>query len=639
MVLQSIRERLTGILAFVILGILIIPFALVGVTSYFTAGDSNIVARINDTDITSNDFNQGFSDYRRRMQSILGDAYDPVEFDKLTVRRKYLDNVIDSELITQAAQSLGLDVDDETLARKILEMPAFQVNGQFNSDVYESRIRGQGFSPKRFETEIRSQIVVSQLPRNVSASSFATPAELQTFIALLDQGRTFNAVLVPAAIPATPPEFSADEISAWYESHSDEYQSKEQVVIEYIELDAALLPTGPAPEEDFLRDQFETQKARFITPEQRRVAHILFEFGADADEATRETARQSALDVSKRAIAGEDFSALAKENSQDTGSAEEGGDLGWIEPGVMVKAFENAMYELTPAKPVSEPIQTGFGWHVIKLLEIREATGMSFEEARPLLVTEYEEDSADRAFLEQADQLVDLIYEDPTTLESAALVMGLEVKKTAPFTRAGGAGIATNPEAVEAAFSPLVLLQGSVSDPINLDDKSLVMIKLGEYFPVALKPLETVRDEIVATLGDNLARDNARAQADELLAALQSGEKGLETLAADAGLEYAPYEAIKRNSFVPDATLVKEIFRLPVPAQDSPIRTVLPGSTGFAVVELLAVIDGKLAEGAPLARLQYGRVLANGKASQEAFALMRQLRSSAKIQIYEDRIQ
>ena len=151
-------------------------------------------------------------------------------------------------------------------------------------------------------------------------------------------------------------------------------------------MDAAFLPVGPPPEEDYLREQFEAQKARFISPEQRQVSHILIEVAADASEAEIETARQTAEDLSKRAQDGEDFATLAMENSQDQGSAAAGGDLGWVESGVMVKAFENAMYELSMEAPISEPVQTGFGWHVIQLKEIRESTGMSFEEARATLV-------------------------------------------------------------------------------------------------------------------------------------------------------------------------------------------------------------------------------------------------------------
>ena len=166
------------------------------------------------------------------------------------------------------------------------------------------------------------------------------------------------------------------------------------------------------------------------------------------------------------------------ENSQDQGSASAGGDLGWVESGVMVQAFENAMYELSMEAPISEPVQTGFGWHVIQLKEIRESTGMSFEEARMTLSASMKRKMRPAHSLSRRIGLVDLIYEDPTTLESAALVMELPVNVAGPFSRTGGEGVAATPEVVEAAFSDLVLLQGSVSDPVNLDENRLVMIKL-----------------------------------------------------------------------------------------------------------------------------------------------------------------
>jgi peptidyl-prolyl cis-trans isomerase D len=572
------------------------------------------------------------------MQSIMGAAYDPVQMDQLTVRREHLDNLIDEELITQAAQSMGLDVDDQTLALEIRNIPAFQVDGEFNADVYQSRLTSQGLTPKQFENEMRTQYIISQLPRNIAESSIATSVELQNFVALVDQGRTFGVVMVPTETAEAPPSFSEEEVTAWYDSHTEDYRSEEQVIIEYLELSASAIPGGPPPDDDFLREQFEAQKARFVSPEQRNVAHILIQVAPNADEAEIETARQTAEDLSRRAREGEDFATLAKENSQDQGSAESGGDLGWVEAGVMVQAFENAMYELSMETPVSEPVQTAFGWHVIQLKEIRESAGMSFEEARMTLVNEYQEDAAARAFLEQADRLVDLIYEDPTTLESAALVMELPVNVAGPFPRTGGEGIAAYPEVVEAAFSDLVLLQGSVSDPVNLDENSLVMVRLQQHLPVAVKPLEEVREEIIATLTDNLARDKANTRARELLAELQGGDSGLEAVAQEAGLEYSLHEGIKRNSFVPDQTLVQEIFRVNKPVDSEAVEAVLPTADGFAVVELMSVVPGELDESVMPARQQYERVLANTSASHETSALMKQLRAAADIEVYEDRI-
>jgi peptidyl-prolyl cis-trans isomerase D len=304
----------------------------------------------------------------------------------------------------------------------------------------------------------------------------------------------------------------------------------------------------------------------------------------------------------------------------------------------MVQAFEKAMYELSMESPVSDPVQTAYGWHVIQLRDIREAAGMSFEEARDTLVREYEEEEKARIFLEQADRLVDLIYEDPTTLESAASVMELPVQTAGPFPRSGGEGVAANLEVVKTAFSDLVLLQGSVSDPVNLDENRLIMIKLKEHLPVALKPVSAVRDEIVATLRDNMARDQAKAKAEALLASVQGGENGLEALAAESGLEYSHFEAARRNSFAPDAMLVKEIFRLPEPKGDAGVDAVLPTSNGFAVVQLEAVVQGTLESGSMMTQQQYERVIANGNASLENTALMAQLRAAAVVEVFEDRI-
>lgn len=638
MVLQSIRDRLTGILAFAILGILIIPFALVGVNQYFTSNATNIVARINEIEITANDFNQSFSDYRRRMQSLMGAAYDPVKFDQLIMRRQHLDSLIDQALLNQAAQSMGLAVDNETLAAEIRKIPAFQVEGVFNVDVYQSRLQVQGMQPKQFENEIRSQLVLSQLPRSISDGSIVTSTELKGYVALRDQARKFGVVMIDIAAPAATVTFSEDEISQWYANHSDDFQSQEQVVIEYVELDAATMAVGSPPEEDFLREQFEAQKNRFLSPEQRKVSHILIEVAPDAAAAAIETARQTAEDLFRRVRDGEDFAILARENSEDMGSASAGGDLGWVEPGVMVKAFENAMYDLSVEAPVSEPVQTGFGWHLIKLDEIRPASGMDFAQARPQLVREFEEDVAARAFLEQADRLVDLVYEDPSTLDSAALVMGLTVQEVGPFSRAGGVGVAANPEVIEVAFSDLVLLQDSVSDPVNLAENHLVMIKLKKHLPVALKSLDQVRDEVTSTLQERMANKQARARADQLLLAVKTGEKDLNSLAAEAGLEYAHHQAVRRNALVPDALLVKEIFRLHEPIEGEPLLTVLRASKGFAVVVLESIKDGELDAGAWLAQQQYERTLANGSASQEAWALMRQLRATAEVEVFEERL-
>lgn len=685
MVLQAIRERLTGIIAIFIFAILIIPFAFVGVNSYFTSDSVNSVARVNDIDISVNDYSQGFQNYRRRMQSLMGARFDPEQFDQPIVRRQFLDSLIDKELLAQVSLEVGLSVDDQRLAQAIREIPAFQVDGEFNTDVYQSRLLAQGTTPQEFENDMRAQLILEQFPGTITASAIATDWELQQFVRLQDQQRSFKALLVKAetedeeavgdvesvaeeldeaaeetleeavdaaeeaiaeaALEESEPQEPADSSSpvaeeaivAWYEGHPGDYRSEEQVLIEYIELNAETLEDDLEPDEDELRARFEEQKARFITPETRLASHILIEVSPEADEATIETARQMAEGLAQRARDGDDFAALASEHSQDAGSASEGGDLGWIEPGFMVQAFEDGVYELDLEAPISDPVQTGFGWHVIQLRDIRPAEGMSFEEAREILVEEYIAESQERKFLEQADRLVDLIYEDPTTLNAAADMLDLDVKEAGPFGRAGGVDVAAIPAVVSAAFSDLVLAQGAVSDPVDLGENHIVMLRVKEYFPEALKPLDEVRDEVIASVQRDNAMQAAAARADELLAQLESGADIL-ALSLDEGIELFESDEVQRSMQGLPQDLLSQVFLMPAPEGDAPRFGVVPLDDGYAVVQLDGVVDGELSEEDLIRQQNYRRRIANSTANSEALGFLRMLRDQSEVEVFEDRL-
>ena len=677
MVLQKIREKLTGILAGVFFAVLIIPFAFVGVNSYFAADAVNNVAVVNDQEISINQFNQSFQNYRRRMQSLMGANFDAEQFDQAIVRRQHLDTMIDQELLAQLSFEAGLAVANDRLAVAIREIPSFQVDGVFNADVYQSRLASQGRTPKQFENDMRAQMIMGQFPSAIASSAISTTWELDGYVRLQDQKRAFRAILVPAqlddseigdpeagdsevvdsaedagaeaeaeAVEAadaqtedTLGESAIDEeaILAWYESHTDDYRSEERIVIEYLELDAAMLGGDIAPDEEQLMALFEEQESRFISPETRLASHILIEVDSQAPELDIESARQQAEDLAVRAQDGEDFITLARENSQDAGSAPEGGDLGWVEPGFMVQAFEDALYELTLENPISEPVQTGFGWHIIYLRDVRPAEGMTFTEARPTILAEYQADKDERRFLEQADRLVDIIYEDPTTLDAASVELGLEINQAGPFGRAGGDGISGNPEVVEASFSDLVMLQGVVSDPVDLAENHLVMILMKEHLPEALLPLEEVRDQVVQSVRSQRAMDAAQARANEILAQVISGAD-LSLLGEESELEVLVVEAATRSGRDVRGDLLQDLFLMDAPGEDGPVNEVLKLSDGYAVVQLQSVIDGVLSAEDVLKSQSYNRRISNATGNNEAFSFMRMLRSQSEIKVFEDRL-
>ena len=663
MVLQSIRERLTGIIAIFIFAILIIPFAFVGVSSYFTSDAVNAVAVVNDQEITLNQFNAGFQNYRRRMQAQLGAAFDPELFDQAIVRRQFLDQMINEELLIQVSAEAGLAVDDQRLALAIRDIEGFHVDGEFNADVYQARLTAQGRTPAQFEIDMRASMVLNQFPASIASSAITTNWEVNDYVRLLDQTRAYKAIVVPAFPPEAEEEAETEEaeteaeaeaevveeavaeeevldeaaILAWYDAHLGEYMSREMVIIEYLELDAATLGGSVEVEEDALLARFEEQESRFITPESRLASHILIEVDSAAPEVDIETARELAAELSERARAGEDFAALASEYSQDIGSASEGGDLGWVEPGFMVQAFEDGLYELSLENPVSEPIQTGFGWHVIDLREIRPAEGMTFTEARDILLEEYKTEADERRFLEQADRMVDIIYEDPTTLDAAAEELGLDVLEAGPFGREGGElGVAANMNVVAASFSDLVLAQGVISDPVDLGLNHIVLIRLQEHLPEAQLPLVEVRDQVTESVRRERAMEAASLAADELLASLVNGTD-IVALAEQSGLELVEAEAATRTGAQNNRQLRDEVFLLQRPGDEGPARAVVELDDGFAVVQLDGVTPGELAEDDELRKQAYNRRISNATANTETLGFLEMLRKQSTIQIYEDR--
>jgi len=638
MVLQSIRDRLNGIIAIFILGLLVIPFAFVGVSSYFTSGATNAVALVNDQEITANEFNQAFQNYRRRLQAQMGTAFDPELFDQAIVRRQFLDQMINEELLAQVSTSAGLAVTDERLSAEIRNLAAFEVDGEFNADVYQQRLAAQGLSIPQFEQDMRASLVLDQFPTNIATSAIATQWEIEDYVRLQEQQRAFSAVIVPAAVDPESP-VAEETLLAWYEENTPDYLSEEQVLIEYLELDAALIGGAVDVTEEMLRARFEEQQARFITPESRLASHILIEVAPDAPEVDVETARKTAQELRDRVQAGEDFATLAREFSQDAGSAGEGGDLGWIEPGYMVQAFEDGLYELTLENPVSEPVQSRFGWHVIQLREIRPSEGMSFTEARDILLAEYQAEEDERRFIEQADRMIDILYEDPTTLSAAAEELGLEIREAGPFGRAGALdGIAANRDVVAAAFSDLVLAQRSVSDPVDIDNNHIVVILLKEHFPEAVKPFEEVREEVAQAVRRQQAMDAAAAAADELLARVEAGED-IDALAEAQELEVVRNEAALRTSPGIDAGLRSGLFLMPVPAEGGVETDIVEMADGYAVVRLEGVTDGVLAEDDLARRQMYSRRIASASASEEAIGFVQMLREQSTIEVYEDRLQ
>lgn len=634
--MQAIRDRAGGLVSMAIIAFICIVLVATGGFDYFVTTPDDAAASVNGEDIAVGDFQTAFSRYRQQMQQQFGNFFDRNYFDQPLIRRQFLDQMIASEVAKQAASDAGLTITPERLRREIQNLDVFRVDGEFNRDLYARLLAQQNLTPTRFEADFAEDLLVRELDSAINATALALPGEIARLEQLQRQQRSFEYVAFSASDFVDQVTVTDEEIAQHYEDNESKYMAPEQVVISYVELVADDAAGDFEVSESTLMQRYEEQKMRFEIPERRLTSHILIELSETATPEEEQAALEQARSLAERARNGESFADLAMEFSDDTGSADLGGDLDWVEPEVMVKPFEDALFALEEGA-ISDPVRSSFGYHVIWAREIEPRRGKTFEEAREELAAEYREAEAERLFLEQQDLLYDLSYEDQGSLATAASALDLEVKTVGPFPRTGGEGIAADPQVIEAAFSDQVLLEQVNSDPINLAADRVVVVRINEHIESRLKTLEEVADEVRAALVEERARALAREAAEALKQQLADGTESLAEIAAAQELEAQSVSQVPRNGRPAevDMGLVQGVFRMPRPEEGSQLAVVPFGQDQFAVVALTEVSVGPPSESLA-SSLETRQVRAT--AGAETTALDEALRESADITVLEDRI-
>jgi peptidyl-prolyl cis-trans isomerase D len=636
--LQKLREKTSGWIAAAILILLIVPFAFFGVENYFTQQVATYVAKVNDKEIGHDDFRARFEEFRGQMRQMMGESFDARQFESAESKRQVLDRLIDEELLRQAGEKIGVTVPPSRLVKEISSIPAFQSQGKFDSAQYRSILAAQGMSPRGFEQRLLADLAMQAVPSQLVSSGFVTEDYVARYLALRDQTRSFDYVQLPAPAAEAAGEVTDAQLQEYFDAHASEYTSPETLALEYLELDASKLEVPVAADEQTLRDRYEQQKTRYVEPEQRLASHILVKVDANADAEAQKAAQAKAQSLAEQARApGADFAALAKANSDDPGSKNLGGDLGWIEKGITDPAFESALYAMQ-AGTVGDPVKGTDGWHVIQLREIKAETGKPFEEVRAEIEREYLEGERERLYSDLSGKLVDAIYQDNTTLESAAKELSLAVQKTASFGRNGGPGIASNPDVLREAFSDPVLVEGTVSDPIEIAPGHSVVIRAVDHVPSAPQKLEDVREQVRVALIAERLKARGKEEADKALEQLKSGS-ALADVAKERGVDVQAADQVGRNGATVDPTIVQQAFSLPHPAGDKPsVGSVELPAGGYALISLREVKDGDPAATDAAARTALAEQLGQAFAGSEANAYVKALRKAATIEVVEERL-
>lgn len=620
--LQAIRERAQGILAWVILILITVPFALWGIQNYLGGGRERPVAVIGDQELFQRDVSRA---YEQLAQSMVGFA----GVDEAALRRQALDNLIREAVLSQEVENAGLVITDETVRSFIRSLNYFQADGNFDNKQYQAVLASQGMSSAQFMAKVRRARQMEQYRGGIVNTSFATPYDVDHFFRLQNQEREIQYVVVPlketeAAVPEA-------EIESYYQAHNADYKTPERVSIFYIELSLDALAGAVETTEEALQAFYQEQKELYTSQERRRVSHVLVALRSDTDEKIDAAALEKAKAVRAR-LEKEDFAEVAKETSDDSVSAKKGGDLGLLAKGVMEKNFEEAALALG-AGEISEPVRTAFGYHVIKVTELQPASVKPFDAVREEILKAYRRNQAENRFYEIGERLAELSYENPDNLSVAAEALGLKIEKSELFSRTEGGGIAAEEAVRKAAFSEDVLA-GNNSEPVELGSDRIIVLRVDEHLPSQAQPLDKVRNQVVEALRQKRAEEAVQILAEALFQSLKGG-KSLEAIAGEQSLEVKKPDYIARDKNDLPRELKRAAFKAAKPRENTPTPWRAALANGDRAIGVVLAVKETGADRVEAAQREIAAKSLAQAMGQSAFdALMDQLREDADVEIY-----
>lgn len=624
--LQKIREKITGWVAGVILALLAFVFAVWGIDIGFNA--QTYAAVVNGEEIPVAPVRRAIQNQLSQFQQAYGPELPPGLEEQ--VRGDVIEGFVRTRLLVERVREQGYRISNQALTESIREMPVFQVGGNFSMDAYRAMLANAGFSPAAFEAEQRQNLEVAQLQDGIFNSAFVTPDELAQRVRLEREQREVGWLVLPVDGYLAGVEVSDAEIEAEYEENGDRYMTPESVDLEYIEISLEEIAGNVAVSEEDLRSFYETEVAEnpemFVTPEQRRTRHILINIDDDTSE---EAALERIEALRARIDGGEDFATVAREASEDSGSAAQGGDLDWVERGMMVAPFEEALFQLQPGE-VSEPVKSPFGYHLILLEELRAGDTRTFEDMREELASELRTRKAEDLFYAEAETLETLSFENPDTLTIAAEAIGRPIQRIERMGRGGGPGIAANPLVRETAFSEAVLRDGENSVPLELEEGQAVVLRVAEHYEPAKQPLAEVRDRIESLLRRDRAREQLRDDGESIRARIADGGSA-EDIARGAGAVYEPPRLIGRDASAVPEGVQRAAFSASVGADGPAVTSAELPDGSYAVVIVQRVVPGSLESLQANEQRELVTRVEGQHGNAELAAYVRQLRSDARV--------
>jgi peptidyl-prolyl cis-trans isomerase D len=634
--LQSFKDRLRGSpwLGYVIVGVISVPFALWGIQAYVGGGADNAVAAVNGDKIPAHQVERQVAQRRQMLQQRFGGEL-PEMFDTAMLRQQVVQQMISRRLLEQVARDANLQVGADTLSRAIRGQSTFQQIGEFSRELYQQRLSRAGLSPEQYEARVRDRQRRQQLQQGVRGSAFVLPGEAERIARLQGEERLVSSLQYPRAAARERVELDAGAVEQYYSEHKARYRSPEKVKLAYIEMDLEALAEQVELSEQEVREAFEANQQQTATKDARKAAHILIQPQGDGDNA-REQARAKARRLRQQLVNGEAaFAALAREHSDDPGSAEQGGGLGFVQRGSMVEPFSEALFALDEVGAVSEPVRTTYGYHLIKLLDKREAEQRSFAAVREQLAAELRRSRAQERFYERAEVLRNSAYENPGSLKPVAEATGLEIRESGWISQQGQSeeGIGQYQPVRKAAFSEAVLGQRQNSEVLELGERRVAVVRVVAHREPQPRPLSEVRGQVRSALIEDRVNERLRAWSEQAVSRLQAG-------AAPETLAKPPVKRVDHGWVAQSAedlgrALAQAAFEMPPPgrAEARPNFEAITLNDGGRAIVLVRETRLPQVAGEKIAELRSQR---NERLSAGEFqAWMTALRADADIQRFD----
>ena len=578
--LQDIRERIQGTTAKIVVGVIVISFAFFGIESILVSGGGNEIAEVNGEMIYPQELQQALDTQKRRLIAMMGENFDPAMLDDERLAPQALESLINRKLLMQSAEAMKLAISEPEIGAAVAKMEQFQVDGAFSPDLYKSVLSSAGYTPSYFKQSLRDDMLLNQLGSGLAGSEFVTPSELELNARVISEHRDLRYFTIPQEkfLPISP--VTDEQKQAYYDAHQDDFRTPESVDIDYIEL--ALDDFRQPVDESVILEAYELSKQELQYQTQNRISHILFEAGDDVQELIAK--------AQERLSAGAEFAEIAMEFSDDVGSADKGGDLGYSSGDAFPEAMEVAIAQLEPGV-VSGPVETEAGIHLIVVTERKQGEPPSLEDMRAQLHETIQADNARVALLRTVESLKDLSF-NAEDLIYPAQELDLSIKHTDAVARNQYEGLFSNSALLDAAFSEDVLSSGNNSEVIELAGDRFVVLRVRNHNLPEVKPLSSVEDEVVAAVTEEIAQAAVATEARLALEQVRAG-MAVDQFATTQGYDLQVELAVdRRNNTVPPEVL-RRVFELPPPVSDETSTDYVVAANGdVIVIELLSVSAG-----------------------------------------------